>query len=266
VLVYGAGAAGYGIAARILSGLRYHRVSGKALKQSVMAMDSRGVLSDIHGFDDYKKELAWPEAEVLALGLDNDKRRDLAAVVAAYKPNVLIGTSGQANSFDEAVVRTMAAQVDTPIILPMSNPTAIAEGTPADILNWSDGRALVATGSPFPPVETAAGLQRIGQANNVFIFPGLGLGTIISGAREVTPGMIGAASKALAESLTEDDLQHRCLMPQVSELWDICGRVAMIVARRAMRDGVAEKVDRDTLRAKLDDYRWRPVYPEMIEA
>jgi malate dehydrogenase (oxaloacetate-decarboxylating) len=265
VLIFGAGAAGYGIADRIIRGLRYNGLDGEALARAVLAMDSRGVISDIHDFDDYKKEIAWPESEVQALGLDADARRDLAAVVKAYRPNVLIGTSGQAHSFDERVVRTMAQYVDTPVIMPMSNPTVISEATPEDIMAWTDGRALIATGSPFPDVETERGTQRIGQANNVFIFPGLGIGTIISGASEVTPTMIGAASKALAECLSETDLEQRCLMPKVSRLWEICGHVAIGVAERAMREGVAETVEHEELIARLEDYRWRPVYPEMVE-
>ena len=266
VLIYGAGAAGYGIADKILSGLRFHGLQGDKLKRSVIAMDSRGVLSDLHEFHDYKAELAWPEAWVGELGLDDNARRDLAAVIAAYKPNVLIGTSGQADSFDEGVVRAMAAASSTPVILPMSNPTSISEAKPEDILRWTDGRALVATGSPFPDVQTAGGRQRIGQANNVFIFPGLGLGTIVSGATSVTDGMIGSGSKALADALTADELAARCLMPEASRLWDICGDVAFAVAERAIRDGVAPALDDEALRQKLDDYRWRPVYPELINA
>ena len=153
-----------------------------------------------------------------------------------------------------------------PVILPMSNPTAICEGKPERVLRWSDYRALVATGSPFDDVDTPDGPRRIGQANNVFIFPGLGLGTIVSGATEVTDGMIGAASKALADNLTDDELAERCLMPRVSRLWDVCGVVALSVAERAMRDGVCEPRSRERIRQEIADYRWRPVYPEMIES
>ena len=264
VLIFGAGAAGYGIASKILGGLSFHGLRGDDLKRSVLAMDSRGVLSDKHDFQDYKAELAWPEEWVLGLGLNESKRRKLVEVIKAYKPNVLIGTSGQANSFGERVVRAMASAAEQPIILPMSNPTSISEAKPARVLRWSDGKALVATGSPFEDVELSHGMQRIGQANNVFIFPGLGLGTIVSGASEVTDGMIGAASKALANSLNDTEIAERCLMPEVSRLWDICGNVAVAVAERAMQDGVAEQLKRAKLIAKIDDYRWKPVYPEMV--
>jgi len=265
VLVYGAGAAGYGIAKKILGGMNHFGLDGEALQRSVMAMDSRGVLSDVHEFDDYKAELAWPEEWVLELGLDAQKRKDLAEVIRAYKPNVLIGTSGQANSFSEDVVCAMQACSDDPVILPMSNPTSISEGQPARILRWSDYHALVATGSPYDDVDTPGGPQRIGQANNVFIFPGLGLGTIVSGASQVTEGMIGASSMALADSLSETEIAERCLMPEVNRLWEICGKVAFAVAERAMRDGVAPTLSEEALRRKIDDYRWRPVYPEMVK-
>ena len=115
-------------------------------------------------------------------------------------------------------------------------------------------------------VDLGTGPQRIGQANNVFIFPGLGLGTIVSGATEVTEGMIGAASKALADSLSEEEIAGRCLMPEVTRLWEICGNVAVQVAERAMRDQVASELSHDELVQKINDYRWRPAYPEMIRA
>lgn len=267
VLIYGAGAAGYGIAKKILGGLRFHGLDGEALQRSVLAMDSQGVLSSDREFTDYKEELAWPADAVAELGLNDDQRRGLANVVAAYKPNVLVGTSGQAGSFDEPVIRAMAEASERPVILPMSNPTDISEAIPEDVLRWSEGKALVATGSPFGDVTVPGrGQQRIGQANNVFIFPGLGLGTIVSGAAEVTDGMIGAASKALADSLTDDELAEGCLMPDVSRLWDVCGQVALATARRAISDGVAPEIDEDELTRKITDYRWRPVYPEIVEA
>jgi malate dehydrogenase (oxaloacetate-decarboxylating) len=265
VLVYGAGAAGYGIAQKILGGMHFHGLEGDDLKRSVVAMDSRGVLSDVHPFDDYKAELAWPEQWVRDLGLDEARRKRLVDVIEAYRPSVLIGTSGQPDSFNEDVVRAMAAVAEHPVILPMSNPTAFSEAKPARVLRWSDYRALVATGSPFEDVDTPKGPQRIGQANNVFIFPGLGLGTIVTGATEVTDGMIGAASKALADCLTDEELAGPCLMPEVSRLWDICGAVALNVAERAMRDGVCETREREQIMQEIADYRWRPVYPEMVE-
>ena len=147
----------------------------------------------------------------------------------------------------------------------MSNPTAISEATPEQILRWTEGRALVATGSPFEPVQMRGGPRRIGQANNVFIFPGIGLGAIISAAAQVSDGMISASAAALADSLTSDELSEGCLMPDVSRLWEVCGDVAIAVAKQAVADGVAQETSADELQSRLDKYRWIPAYPEFVE-
>jgi malic enzyme len=264
ILIYGAGAAGLGIARQIKVELQRSGLSGDELQRAILVMDSRGILSDDRKFDDYKQELAWPAAMADKLNLNEAQRRTLQRVVGAYEPTVLIGTSGQGGSFDEETVRTMAAATESPLILPMSNPTSISEGTPESILRWTQGKALVATGSPFEDVPMRGGPQRIGQANNVFIFPGLGLGTIISGATEVTGDMISAASQALADNLSGDELASRCLMPEVARLWDVTGAVAVAVAQCAMNEGVATQMDSDTLMSKLDDYRWKSAYPDFI--
>ena len=185
--------------------------------------------------------------------------------MAAYKPTVLIGASGQGGAFDEETIRAMGAATEAPVILAMSNPTAISEATPENVLRWTEGRALVATGSPFDDVQMRDGTQRIAQANNVFIFPGIGLGTIVSGATEVTDSMISASAHALANCISDEELSARCLMPEVSRLWDICGEVALAVGRQAIEDGVADKISDDEYRKRIDDYRWIPEYPEMIQ-
>lgn len=265
VLIYGAGAAGYGIAQRIMTGLEANGVTGADLARSILAMDSRGIIDRSRSFTDYKNELAWPVELSSQLGLAERQRADLVSVVEAYKPTVLIGTSGQYSAFDENVVKTMAKHCDRPVILPMSNPTDISEAIPEDVLRWTGGKALVATGSPFDPVPMRGATLRIGQANNVFIFPGLGLGTIIVRATEVTDGMINAASQALANSLSEEELARDGLMPAVNRLWDISGQVALATAEQAMDDGVAPKINRTELKERLENYRWRPVYPEIVE-
>jgi len=129
-----------------------------------------------------------------------------------------------------------------------------------------DGAALVATGSPFDPVEVGGEKRRIGQANNVFVFPGIGLGTIVSGAMEITGSMIGASSTALAHALEESTIEERCLMPQVEELWNICGIVGLAVAKQAIVDGVATFTDIDALEQRINEYRWKPEYPEVLKA
>jgi len=265
-IIHGAGAAGVGIARQIRRQLHQEGVDGDELKRAIIALDSRGVLSeDRDDLDDNKREFAWPAEWLDEIGLAREDRRNLAKVVDAFKGNVLIGTSGQAGSFTEEVVRTAAQHSKHPVILPMSNPTDISEATPVDIMKWTDGRALVATGSPFDPVDVGGEKRRIGQANNVFVFPGIGLGAIVSGATEITGSMIGASSTALAHALEEDTIGERCLMPKVNRLWDICGAVGLAVAKQAIADGVATFTDVDALEQRVDEYRWKPEYPEILK-
>jgi malic enzyme len=265
IIVYGAGAAGLGIARQLRGQLKDAGLSGDELTRAIIAMDSGGMItSDRARLDDYKKELAWPAAMVAELGISTKDQTSLVKIINAYKATVLIGTSGHANSFTEEVVMAMAGNTTHPVILPMSNPTAISEGDPQDILNWTNGNALVATGSPFDPVETADGPRRIGQANNVFVFPGIGLGAIVAGATEITSTMIAASSRALAKALSDDDVRDQCLMPEVKRLWDVCGQVALAVATQAIEDGVAAHADAEDLELRIAKYRWVPEYPEIV--
>jgi malic enzyme len=266
-VVYGAGAAGIGIARQIRRQLQQEGVAGEDLRRAIIALDSRGVVSEDRGdLDSNKRDFAWPAEWLDEIGLRGDERRDLAKVVDAFKGNVLIGTSGQAGSFTEEVVRNAARHSDHPVILPLSNPTDISEATPADIMTWTDGAALVATGSPFAPVGIGGEQRRIGQANNVFVFPGIGLGAIVSGATEITGSMIGASSTALAHALEASTIEERCLMPKVNELWNICGIVGLAVAKQAVADGVATFTDVDALEERINEYRWEPRYPEVLKA
>jgi malate dehydrogenase (oxaloacetate-decarboxylating) len=263
ILIYGAGAAGLGITRQLKAVLASQGVKGDNLQTSVLAMDSRGMLSGGRdALDSYKQELAWPEALADQLELAPGEKRDLVSVIKAYKPTALVGASGHAGAFSSAVVAAMASVTNQPVILPMSNPTSISEGTPAKIMEWSGGRALVATGSPFDDLQVDGEIRRVSQANNVFIFPGLGLGAIVSGASRITDGMISAASCALADSLTEDDLAKRYLMPDVTHLWEVSGIVALAVAQQAIADNVATVIDGDSLPTLLEAYRWQPVYPD----
>ncbi len=262
ILIYGAGAAGLGIARQLREGLSQAGADNEAQTRAILVMDSRGIVSDGRELlDDYKRELAWPEAWVAELGLDDSGRADLAAVATAYGATALVGASGQGGAFSEEVIRAMTVNCPDPVILPMSNPTSISEAVPADVLKYTDGRALIATGSPFEPVETANGVRRIGQANNVFVFPGIGLGAIACDAHEITDGMITAAATALADSLTPEELTDRSIVPRVGRLWDVCGEVALAVAEQAVADGVAH-ITTD-LERQVSRRRWRPAYPRI---
>jgi malate dehydrogenase (oxaloacetate-decarboxylating) len=265
IIIYGAGAAGLGIARQLRQQLAVAGLDVEGQTAAVLVMDSRGIVSDERAnLDSYKKEFAWPEAMAKELGLNNESRNRLADVATAYKATALVGASGQGGAFDQAVVEALANNVEYPAILPMSNPTAISEAVPEDVLRWSDGKALIATGSPFEPVVTEEGTRTIGQANNVFVFPGIGLGTIVSGATEITDGMISASATSLAACLDDSDLQERRLIPDVSRLWEVCGEVAIAVASQAVKDGVSSEEFSDTeIRERVEAARWKPRYPEI---
>jgi malic enzyme len=256
VVIAGAGAAGVGIARLFRSALAREGVSGEALQPSVAMLDSKGLVVDAQ--DEYRRDLAWP-AE-LAASRSLRAGSSLLEVVRALKPTVLVGVSGVPGLFGEEVVRTMAAQVERPAIFPLSNPTSSSEARPVDVMAWTDGRALMATGSPFDPVETGGRSVRIGQGNNVFVFPGVGLGVLVSEAREVTDAMFAAAADTLAAQLPEEDLRAGSLFPRISGLRAITARVAEAVVRQAVSDGVARNPPENPTEA-VATAMWDPAYP-----
>jgi malate dehydrogenase (oxaloacetate-decarboxylating) len=198
------------------------------------------------------------------------------ALVEAVKHGgitVLIGTSGQAGCFTREVVEAMVANCERPVILPLSNPTEKTEALPSDIYKWTSGKALVATGSPFPPVEQDGRKIRIGQCNNVFIFPGVGLGTLASGAKEVLPSFFTAGAKAVAEMVSREDLDAGILMPRMEKLKHVSTGVALAVGLAAIRDGVSgpcafskfkHKNDPERLKTLIEKMRWEPKYLPLV--
>ena len=190
--------------------------------------------------DDYKRELVWPAALAKRHGLDDPSARTLLDVMRRFRPSILIGLSGVGGAFDERVVREMAQHVDRPVILPSSNPISNSEARPADLYEWTDCRCLVATGSPYRDVECGGRKYRVGQGNNVFIFPGLGLGALAAEARKVTNGMANAASRALARQVTDDECDAGLLFPSVQRLREVSYEIAVAVARQAVQEGVAD--------------------------
>ncbi len=263
IVIYGAGAAGLGIARQIKAALAETGMDLAHIHQHLAMLDSRGLLVDDQPpRDAYKVELAWEADLARQHGLEDPAKRQLADVVERYKPTVLIGTSGQPGAFDEAIVKQMLSYTERPIILPFSNPTALTEATPEDVLRWTDGRALVATGSPFEPVTLNDRTYRIGQGNNVFIFPGLGLGALIAEASVVTDDMVTAASHAVANAVSDAELAEGMLYPDISRLRLVTKDVAHAVAGKAIAAGQSnasiENVDR-----YLDTDMWNPDYPEI---
>jgi malate dehydrogenase (oxaloacetate-decarboxylating) len=262
VVILGAGAAGIGIARQLRAAMQRDGLAGDALVRAIAVLDSGGLL--IHGRpfkEQTKEEFAWPAALAAEMGFSPDRPGDLLAVVNAMRPTVLLGTSGEAGAFNETVVRAMAGAVDRPIILPFSNPTSKSEAIPADLIQWTDGRALVATGSPFAPVSYGGRTIRIGQGNNVFIFPGVGLGVLVSEARVVTDAMFIAAATTLGACVSEEDLASGALYPRVTELRRISAAIAEAVVREAVIAGVGRKIPDEQVPQAIADAMWTPEYP-----
>ena len=257
VVIHGAGAAGLGIARQLLAAMVEGGATKKDARENIAVLDSRGLLAGGDGIREvYKRELAWPSDRAKAMGL-GPENRDLLAVVESFKPHVLIGTSGQPGAFGQNIVRAMADGTERPIILPFSNPTDYSEARPVDLLKWTDGKALIATGSPFEPVELGGRRYEIGQGNNVFIFPGLGLGCLAAAAKEVTDGMITAAINALAAQVTQEELDRGLLYPAISRLRQVSQEVALAVGRAAESDGVARQPN---VQEALAQMVWEPRY------
>ena len=173
---------------------------------------------------------------------------------------VLVGVSAQAGAFTEEIVREVASHTPRPIIFPLSNPTSKSEAVPADLLRWTDGRALIGTGSPFAAVDFGGKRIPISQVNNSYIFPGLALGILVSRARHVTNGMIMAAAKALAQLSPSRRDKDAPLLPPIADSRKVSLVVAEAVGKQAIADGVAEGADEAGLRQQLLDYVWDPVY------
>ena len=265
IVIVGAGAAGVGIARLLRTSLTRTGLSGDDLIRSIAVLDSRGlVVADREIGDDYKRELAWPRELAGSEGLGDGTDRALHGVVKALAPTILIGTSGQAGAFDQQTIRTMARSCERPIIFPLSNPTANSEATPSDLFEWTEGRALIATGSPFDPVERAGAIHRVGQCNNVFIFPGVGLGALVARAREVTEEMFEVAAGTLAAQARERDLSEGMLFPPVTALRDVAARVAVAVVREARDSGVGREIGDEKIGDEVAAAMWEPVYPELV--
>jgi malic enzyme len=264
MVLVGAGGAGTGIARLIDTVLRQEGAGPAERRRAVVLLDSGGlVFQGRDRVDPDKQPFALPAADLAGYGFPPAARYDLETTVRYVQPTILIGTCGQAGAFTEAAVREMAAHAPEPIVLPLSNPTANAEATPAQVLGWSDGRALVATGSPFPPVPVGGRTRLVGQANNVFIFPGVGLGAIAVRAREVTDGMFLVAATTLAGLVAPDRLAQGALYPRLAELRPVSRAVAAAVAQEAVRAGVAGLPPGTDPAAAVAAIRWTPDYPDL---
>jgi len=262
VLILGAGAAGLGIARQIRVAMQTDGLDGDDLMHAVAVLDSRGLIVDDGSVSEsYKLEMAWSTQHAAQLGLDAGDR-NLERVCATFRPTVLIGASGQAGAFTEAVIKRVSENVDRPVILALSNPTDQSEVFPVDAVTWSGGRALVAAGSPFADVRFNGKTYRVGQSNNAFIFPGIGLGAILAKASKVTDSMFYVAAKALSDEVTEDELASGLLFPTVDRLRDVAVSVARAVMQDAIKNELAEPLTDAQIEQRLSDGRWCPDYPQ----
>ena len=257
----GAGAAAQGIADLFVLALRDAGLSYEEARQRISTVDSQGLVTQARaGIEDFKAAYARPVGEVAGYACSDPAHITLEETIRNFKPTILIGTSGSAGLFTEAVVRAMASVNDRPIVFPLSNPTSKSECTAEEAIRWSDGRAIVATGSPFDPVVHRGQTYRIGQGNNAFVFPGVGLGLWVGGVRRVTEPMFLDAAQALARLVSPSDLDQGAVYPALTRIRDCSHAVACAVIRRAVAEGHASPGILSDLEETVRRAMWVPEY------
>jgi len=241
--------------------MREEGLSEEQARKRIYAFNRHGLLVEgCEGIRPGQEPLVRKKADVADWKLSGSCTISLLDVVHNAKVTILVGVSAQTGAFTEEIVREMASHTKRPIIFPLSNPTSKAEATPADLLRWTAGCVLVGTGSPFAPVEVNGKLVRISQVNNSFIFPGLALGILVSRSTRVSDAMIMASAKALAGMSPALADPSAPLLPPIADCRKVSLVVAVAVAKQAMADGTAEEVDESTLRQRIRDYVWEPIY------
>ncbi len=259
-VVHGAGAGGVGVALQITHGLVRQGLSPEEAKARVLVIDSRGLLVEgREGMEPYKRDVAQTAARLEGWEFAGSVPSLLETVQNA-NATALLGLSGQAGAFDQGLVQAVAANSPRPIVFPLSNPTANSEAVPEDVLAWTGGAAVVATGSPFPDVMLDGKRHIIGQGNNAFIFPGLGLGALVTGASRITDDMLTAAAEALAEYTDPGRLLEGAVYPRVDSLRRASRHVAVAVAKQALSDGVARRELQGDLAEAVQAAMWEPRY------
>jgi len=261
VAVLGAGSAGTGICALLLRAMIEAGLSEQRARECFYLVDRPGLLlAGMNGLAPFQAPFAQDPARVAGWKLKIPGRIDLQDVVANAHPTVLIGTSGQAHAFTEPVGRAMAKSVERPVIFPLSNPTERSEATPADLDAWTEGRAVIATGSPFPPLRRGGKQFRIDQNNNAYVYPGIGLGAIAVRARRISDGMfLAAANTIAAQSPTRRDPDAN-LLPPLIEIRKLSFQVALAVALQAQKEGCADALSEEQTAAAIKAKMWEPVY------
>ncbi len=266
VVIFGAGSAGTGIADRIYSAMINAGLTEAQAKSRIYLIDTQGLLhTGLSNLPEFQKRFVQPQESVKSWSSTNGKIT-LADTVKNAKPTVLIGTSTQPKAFTEEIVREMCKHTERPIIFPLSNPTRLHEAVPEDLIRWTAGKALVTTGSPFPPVHYKDRTITIGECNNCLIFPGLALGAIAAEAKQISDEMIQAASYALSECAPAlanlGKHPDEGLVPRISEVREVSRKVAFAVGTTAQKEGLATKTSADELEQKIADKMWAPDYSE----
>jgi malic enzyme len=261
MLIAGAGASAQGIADLFVSALLEQGLSLSEARRRVWTTDSRGLVTHTRSkLEDFKATYARDLDEIADYKCADRERISLLEAIENARPTILIGSSGTPGTFTEEVVSLMAALNERPMIFPISNPTANSECTAEEAIRWSGGRAIVATGSPFAPVEHNGKRYRIGQGNNAFVFPGVGLGVTLARARRVTDGMFFDAAKALAATVTEKDLRETAIYPELTRIRECSHAVACAAIKRAVAEGNAEPAILPDLHETVKASMWFPDY------
>lgn len=265
-IVYaGGGNAGIGIARLIRAAMLSEVSSVERVSQAQAITDTHGLIFEGRIVDDpHKREFALSRKGMHSYGFTGDESFSLLDVVRRIKPTVLIGVTAKAGTFNEELVREMARHVDRPIILPLSNPTSKAECTPSEALLWTQGRAIVATGSPFAPVEFEGQTHVFGQGNNAFVFPGIGLGCILSEVSEVTDEIFMVAARTLAELVSPERLKCGAIYPDQSMLRDVSRRIAGNVIREARMSNIGRLIPEDQIDLMVRQHMWYPDYASYV--
>jgi malate dehydrogenase (oxaloacetate-decarboxylating) len=268
VVFAGAGASAQGISSLLVDAFVEDGLTRGEAERRIWMTDSHGLVTrDRPNLEGFKAGFARTAEEVAGYAFRDRSRITLVETIENAEPTMLIGTSATPGCFDGAVIEAMARINPRPIVFPLSNPTSKSECTPLDALRWSEGRAIVATGSPFPPASVAGKRIRVGQCNNSFVFPGVGLGLTVSGARRVTNGMFLDAAKALAAQVTAEDIAQGAVYPELSRIRDCSFAVACATIRRAVAEGHADPEVLDHLERTVEQAMWFPEYlPIRFEA
>ncbi len=264
IVFVGAGSAGCGIASQIVAHMKKEGLSEKQALGQIYLTSSQGLLTDdMIRLRDFQRRFAKPKSLVARWRSDNDSSLiSLLDVVREVKPTIIIGVSGQPGLMNESVIKTMFASCSEPIVLPLSNPTSRVEALPEDVIKWTDGQAIIATGSPFDPVEYKNKLHTISQCNNSYIFPGIGLGVLAVKSKRVTEQMFMAASEALASCSPLVNGSGGDLLPRLGDIKKVSRIIANAVAHQAMADGVATNISDEKLDQRIETSYWLPEYRE----